>query len=145
MRSVDAIHARVASQREVKVRGGADVARSVPFPPDLQHDVEPAERLDCLVDQLNNVLLLANVCNDCDGLWSASGHLGDQLDRLVRGVLANVGADDVRAFLGERESRLEADAVASTSDDGDFVGQSKRCDLVSTGAMSVNVHEQVCL
>jgi hypothetical protein len=108
-----ALPSRLVRARRVVVRGIHD-ARVV------EEHVEFAERALGLVDHVRAVGVLGDI--GPDELRAAACFL-HALHGVVAGRLARVDDDDARAFGGEQERRLAADAAAGTGDQRDFVGE----------------------
>ena len=64
-----------------------------------------------LLDQRDDVTLATDIALDRDGAGRSVALL-DELDGALGGLFVDVGADDARAFGGEDERCLEADAAA---------------------------------
>ena len=98
----------------------------------VHHDVEAAELLHRGVDEALQVLDLAHVGVDADGL---AAQRDDLLFELLRRVLvADVVDDDVRAVLGEGEHDRLADPGVASGDDGDLAFEQRHGFLSGAGA-----------
>ena len=82
----------------------------------VDHHVEPAERLDRLVDHLLQVRDLADVGVDADRLVAERGDA--LLELLGRLLVRDVVDADVRTLFGEREHDRLADPRVAAGDDG---------------------------
>ena len=80
----------------------------------VDHDVDAAERLVGLLDEVLGVVVLAQIGGDRHDL--AAGRLGDLLRGGFERLLAPRADRDVDAFLGERERDALADAFAAAGD-----------------------------
>ena len=87
----------------------------------VDHHVEPAERLDRLVDEPLQVLDLADVGLHADGLVAELRDLAFEV--LGRLLVGDVVDDDVGALAGEGEGDGLADAAVAAGDDGDLALQ----------------------
>lgn len=81
------------------------------MPGHAQHDIEPAKGLDGGGDEVLDVVLLGDVALDGDRLGGVLDLGLDDLDGAVGSIDVDVCDDDVGAFSGKDESRLEADAA----------------------------------
>src|SRR5262249_18546380 len=77
----------------------------------VDHDVDAAERLVALLDEVLGLGVVAQVGRDRYDL--AVGFLGDLGRRLLQHILAPGADRDVDAFLGERAGNAFADALAA--------------------------------
>ena len=80
----------------------------------VDHDVDAAERLDALRDEIPGVGVFAQIGRDGDDL--APGCLGDLLRGGLERLLAARADGDVDAFLGQRQRDALADAFAAAGD-----------------------------
>src|SRR5262245_9951550 len=80
----------------------------------VDHDVDPAERLMALLDEVFRVLVLTQVGGDRDNF--ATGRLGDFAGSRVQRLLAPCANSDIDAFLRQSQRNPLPDAFAAASD-----------------------------
>ena len=84
-------------------------------------DVQAAEVLHSLLEQVGDALLIGHVDLDAHGALAHFG--GDRRGQLF----VQIGDDDARAFLVHFLGDALAEALRAAGHDGDFAGQATRC------------------